>query len=203
MWLHIAKGVVIMMDIATASLRGSVAALEAFEALSLPMVTQAAEALAQALAAGQKLLVFGNGGSAADAQHLAAELINRFLMERPSLPALSLATDSSVLTAIGNDYHFEEIFSKQIKGLGQPGDVALGISTSGRSSNVLKALDVARAKQMLTIGLGGRECIEMAGLCDIMIRVPSDETPRIQEVHGLVIHILCELVDYTLFGRSR
>lgn len=192
-----------MMDIASASLRGSIAALEAFENQGLPVVVQAAEALAQALAAGHKLLVFGNGGSAADAQHLAAELINRFLLERPSLPALALTTDSSVLTAIGNDYHFDEVFSRQVKGLGQAGDVALGISTSGRSPNVLKALAVARAKGMLTIGLGGRECPEMAGLCDIMIRVPSDETPRIQEVHGLVIHILCELVDQKLFGRSR
>ncbi len=192
-----------MLEIASASLRGSVAALEAFQVQGLPLVVQAGEALAQALSAGRKLLVFGNGGSAADAQHMAAELINRFLMERPSLPALALTTDSSVLTAIGNDYHFDEVFAKQVKGLGQPGDVALGISTSGRSPNVLKGLAAARAKQMLTLGLGGRECGEMAGLCDVMIRVPSDETPRIQEVHGLVIHILCELVDYKLFGRSR
>jgi D-sedoheptulose 7-phosphate isomerase len=167
------------------------------------LVVQAGEAMAQSLAAGHKLLVFGNGGSAADAQHLAAELINRFLMERPSLPAVSLTTDSSVLTAIGNDYHFDEVFSKQIKGLGQAGDIALGISTSGRSPNVLKGLAAARTKEMLTIGLGGRQCDEMASLCDVMIRVPSDETPRIQEVHGLVIHILCELVDYKLFGRAR
>jgi len=192
-----------MLELASASLRGSVAALEAFETQGLVLVVQAAEALAQAFATGKKLLTFGNGGSAADAQHLAAELINRFLLERPSLPALALTTDSSVLTAIGNDYHFDEVFAKQIKGLGQPGDVALGISTSGRSPNVIKALGAARAKDLVTIGLGGRECPEMAGLCDIMIRVPSDETPRIQEVHGLVIHILCELVDYKLFGRTR
>lgn len=192
-----------MLELANASLRGSIAALEAFEAEGIPLVVQAAQGLAQAFSSGKKLLVFGNGGSAADAQHLAAELINRFQMERPSLPAVALTTDSSVLTAIGNDYHFDELFAKQIKGLGQQGDVALGISTSGRSPNVLKGLAAARAKGMLTIGLGGRDCPEMAAVCDIMIRVPNDMTPRIQEVHSLVIHILCELVDFKLFGRTR
>lgn len=192
-----------MMDIAAASLKGSIAALEAFEEQGLPLVVQAAQSLAQAFSAGKKLLVFGNGGSAADAQHLAAEMVNRFLMERPSLPALALTTDSSILTAIGNDYHFDEVFAKQVKGLGQSGDVALGISTSGRSPNVQKALAAAKAKGLFTMGLGGRECPEMAALCDIMIRVPSDLTPRIQEVHGLVIHILCELVDQILFGHPR
>ncbi|MBI4798351.1 MAG: D-sedoheptulose 7-phosphate isomerase [Desulfarculus sp.] len=192
-----------MLEQATASLKGSIAALEAFEEQGLPLVVQAAQTLAQAFSAGKKLLVFGNGGSAADAQHLAAEMVNRFLMERPSLPALALTTDSSVLTSIGNDYHFDEIFAKQIKGLGLAGDVALGISTSGRSPNVLKGLAAAKAKGLLTMGLGGRECPDMAALCDIMIRVPSDLTPRIQEVHGLVIHILCELVDQILFGHPR
>ncbi|MBI5521226.1 MAG: D-sedoheptulose 7-phosphate isomerase [Desulfarculus sp.] len=192
-----------MLEQAIASLKGSIAALEAFEEQGLPLVVQAAQTLAQAFSAGKKLLVFGNGGSAADAQHLAAEMVNRFLMERPSLPALALTTDSSVLTSIGNDYHFDETFAKQIKGLGLAGDVALGISTSGRSPNVLKGLAAAKVKGLLTMGLGGRECPEMAALCDIMIRVPSDLTPRIQEVHGLVIHILCELVDQKLFGHPR
>lgn len=192
-----------MLALASASLKGSIAALEAFEAQGLPLVVQAAETMAQAFASGRKLLAFGNGGSAADAQHLTAELMVRFQMERPSLPAVALTTDSSVLTAAGNDYHFDEIFAKQVKGLGQTGDVAVAFSTSGRSPNIIKGLLAARAKGMLTIGLSGREGGDMPPLCDILINAPSDETPRIQEVHALVVHVLCQLVDAKLFGRAK
>lgn len=192
-----------MLALASASLKGSIAALEAFEAQGLPLVVQAAETMAQAFASGRKLLAFGNGGSAADAQHLTAELMVRFQMERPSLPAVALTTDSSVLTAAGNDYHFDEIFAKQVKGLGQTGDVAVAFSTSGRSPNIIKGLLAARTKGMLTIGLSGREGGDMPPLCDILINAPSDETPRIQEVHALVVHVLCQLVDAKLFGRAK
>ncbi len=192
-----------MFDLASASLRRSIAAKEEFASSGLPQVVEAAQAIAAALSAGKKLLVFGNGGSAADAQHLAGEFVNRFLLERPGLPALALSTDTSVITAIGNDYSFDEVFSKQVKALGQMGDVALGISTSGRSPNVIRALAVARSQGLVTIGLTGRQGGEMASLCDVLICAPSEETPRIQEVHGLAIHILCELVDLKLFGRSQ
>lgn len=192
-----------MLALATASLKRSLAVVQDFEGLGLPQVVHAAEAIAQSLAKGGKLLIFGNGGSAADAQHMAGEMVNRFLMERPALPAMALTTDTSVLTAIGNDYSFDEIFVKQVKALGREGDVALGISTSGRSPNVVKALAAARGKGMATLGLSGREGGDMGPLCDVLICAPSDETPRIQEVHALAIHILCELVDIKLFGRAR
>jgi D-sedoheptulose 7-phosphate isomerase len=192
-----------MLALATASLKRSLAVVQDFEGLGLPQVVHAAEAIAQSLAKGGKLLIFGTGGSAADAQHMAGEMVNRFLMERPSLPAIALTTDTSVLTAIGNDYHFDEIFVKQVKALGREGDVALGISTSGRSPNVVKALAAARGKGMTNLGLTGREGGDMGPLCDVLMCAPSEETPRIQEVHALVIHILCELVDIKLFGRAR
>lgn len=192
-----------MLSLATASLKRALAVLAEFEATGLPQVVTAADLISQALAKGGKLLIFGNGGSAADAQHLSGEMVNRFLMERPSLPAIALTTDTSVLTAIGNDYSFDEIFVKQIKGLGKEGDIALGISTSGRSPNVVKALAAARAKGLINIGLTGREGRDMEPLCDCLVCAPSEETPRIQEVHALAIHILCELVDVKLFGRAR
>jgi D-sedoheptulose 7-phosphate isomerase len=168
----------------------------------LEQLVQAAELVGQAFTAGNKLLICGNGGSAADAQHLAAELLNRFVLERPPLPAIALTTDSSILTSIANDYYYEEIFAKQIKGLGAKGDVLLAISTSGRSGNILKGLAAAKNKGMATLGLTGSQAGEMEPLCDVLVQAPSQETPRIQEVHGLVIHLLCELIDLKLFGRS-
>jgi len=192
-----------MLDKARAIVQDSLETHQVFAREGLERVVQAAELIASALAAGGKLLAFGNGGSAADAQHLAGELVNRFLLERPPLPALALTTDTSVLTAIGNDYSFDEIFSKQIKGLGQKGDVALGISTSGRSPNVLIALAAARELGLTTVGLTGRDPGEMASLCDVIICAPSRHTPRIQEIHALVVHLLCELIDLKLFGRSQ
>jgi len=165
-------------------------------------ILEAAKRLVTAFRAGHKLLVFGNGGSAADAQHLAAELVNRFRLERAPLPAVALTTDTSILTAVGNDYAFAEIFAKQVAALGQPGDVALGISTSGRSENVLKALAVAKEKGLFTLGLSGGDGGQMAPYCDLLLCVPSSETPRIQEGHLFFIHLVCELVEEALFGET-
>jgi len=161
-------------------------------------IAAAAEAIADAFKAGRKLLLFGNGGSAADAQHIAAEFMNRFLIERPPLPAIALTTDTSVITSIANDYAFDEIFSKQVKALGRKGDVALGITTSGSSGNVLKALRVAKRLGMITIALTG-EGGKAASLADIPLQIPSRSTPRIQEAHIAVGHILCDLTDTLLF----
>ena len=180
--------------------RQSVAVKEEFIERGLNDTLQAAQLIADAFLNQKKLLIFGNGGSAADAQHMAAEFINRFLMERPELPALALTTDSSALTAIGNDYDFADIFVKQIKGLGQEGDVALGLSTSGSSANVLRGLATARTRGLKTIAMVGGKPADVEPLCDIIISVPSPHTPRVQEVHGLAIHIICEMVDHILFG---
>jgi D-sedoheptulose 7-phosphate isomerase len=160
----------------------------------------AADAVAEALTAGKKLLLFGNGGSAADAQHIAAEFVNRFRMERPPLAAIALTTDTSALTAIGNDYAFAEVFSKQVQALGRPGDVALGISTSGNSENVVTGLRAARKAGLRTIGMTGGGGGKLRELSDILLDVDSPVTARIQETHILMAHILCELVDRILFG---
>jgi len=161
-------------------------------------ILEAAQAIAQAFKAGRKLLIFGNGGSAADSQHIAAEFMNRFLIERPPLPAIALTTDTSVLTSISNDYAFDEVFSKQVKALGRKGDIVLGISTSGASANVQKAFRVAKKIGMITIALtseGGK----IASNADIALTVPSKSTPRLQEAHIAVLHILCDLTDTLLF----
>ena len=165
------------------------------------LVLQAAEQLSQCIASGHKILIFGNGGSAADAQHMAAEFVNRFKIERTPLPALALTTDSSVLTSIGNDYSFDEIFRKQIQALGQKSDIAIGISTSGNSPNVIKAMEAARKAEMFTMGLSGRGG-ELAQSCAMAFCVESDITARIQEVHITLIHVLCELVERILFPEA-
>jgi D-sedoheptulose 7-phosphate isomerase len=162
-------------------------------------VTAAARMLATAFQNGKKLLLFGNGGSAADAQHLAAEFVNRFQVERPPLPAMALTTDTSILTAIGNDYDFNDIFVKQIQALGQKGDVAWGISTSGNSPNVVQALARARQQGLSTLAVCGRDGGKMVPLADIALVVRSNDTPRIQEVQLTIGHILCDLVDFLLF----
>ncbi len=159
---------------------------------------QAAELIAGRLATGHKIMLFGNGGSAADAQHIAAEFVNRFTIERPPLAAMALTTDTSILTSIGNDYGFDEVFSKQIRALGQKGDIALGISTSGNSANVLKAFKAARNAGIFTLGMTGRGG-KIKGLADMTLTVASEVTARIQETHILMGHILCELVDRILF----
>lgn len=161
-------------------------------------ILEAAQAIAHAFKAGRKVLLFGNGGSAADAQHIAAEFMNRFQIERPPLPAIALTTDTSILTSISNDYAFEEVFSKQVKALGKKGDIAIGISTSGNSANVLKAFRAAKKMGMITIAItaeGGK----MASNADIPLAVPSRSIPRIQEAHIAIGHILCDLTDTLLF----
>ena len=149
--------------------------------------------------AGNKLFFFGNGGSAADAQHLAAEFVNRYIMDRPPLPAIALTTDTSILTSVSNDFSFSEVFAKQLKALGREGDVAVGISTSGTSPNIIKAFEVAKEMGMKTIALTGNDGGSLVKIADVSLIVPSSSTPRIQEVHILIGHILCELVEHYLF----
>ena len=156
--------------------------------------------LADALSKGNKLLVMGNGGSAADAQHFAAEIVGRFKLERPALPAIALSTDTSILTAIGNDYGFDHVFRRQIEAFAAPGDVVVGISTSGSSQNVYGALLLARERGCRTIGLLGRDGGTIAGIVDIPLTVPVQDTPRVQEAHITIIHIICEIVERRLFG---
>ena len=162
-------------------------------------VAAAARLLADTLSTGGKVLIFGNGGSAADSQHIAAEFVNRFQVERPPLAALALTTDTSILTSIANDYAFAEVFAKQVQALGRPGDVAWGLSTSGSSLNVVLALERARALGLKTLALSGGNGGPVAAQADLAIVVPSRNTPRIQEVHITVGHVLCDLVDYLLF----
>ena len=166
------------------------------------LIAETAEKMAQALRDGRKVLLFGNGGSAADAQHIAAEFVGRFIPDRIPLPALSLATDTSALTALGNDYGYDAVFSRQVHALGNAGDIAIGISTSGNSPNVLAAIDVARSRSLLTIGLTGQDGGKMNGRTDILFRVPSRMTPRIQETHITLGHVLCELIDRELFPEA-
>ena len=171
----------------------------------VPAIVQAAETMAQALSCEAKILSCGNGGSAADAQHFSAELLNRFEMERPGLAAIALTTDSSTLTSIGNDYAFEQVFSKQVYALAREGDVLLAISTSGNSPNIVTAMAAAQERGIATIALTGRDGGRMAaclGSGDVEIRVPSETTARIQEVHILVLHCLCDLIDHLLFGKE-
>ena len=151
---------------------------------------------------GGKLLIAGNGGSAADAQHIAGELVSKFYFDRPALPAIALTTDTSIITAIGNDYGYENLFSRQIEGNGVAGDVFLGISTSGNSPNILKAIDAAKKKDIKTIGLIGDKTCKMDEVCDYIIKVPSQETPRIQEVHILIGHIICAYVERGIFAEK-
>lgn len=176
--------------------------LQALEALSTP-IAQAAERIVQCLLDDGKVLSCGNGGSAGDAQHFSSEMLNRFEMERPGLAAISLATDNSTLTAIANDYDYDQIFSKQVRALGHAGDCLLAISTSGKSRNVLEAVHAARERDMTVIALSGKSGGQLADLLtinDIHICVPSDNTARIQEVHLLSIHCLCDAIDCLLLG---
>jgi len=172
--------------------------LESEEYLSV--VVAAADAMTKGLRSGNKILFFGNGGSAADAQHLAAELSGRFMRERPSLSGWALTTNSSALTAIGNDYSFEDIFARQLEGIGSTGDIAFAISTSGNSLNVIKAVEVARRRNLISIALAGKSGGRLRDLVDHCICIPSDHTPRIQEAHILTGHILCELIEEEMFG---
>ncbi|MDD1504959.1 D-sedoheptulose 7-phosphate isomerase [Lysinibacillus sp. CNPSo 3705] len=151
---------------------------------------------------GNKIMLAGNGGSAADAQHIAGELVSRFYFDRPGLPSLALTTDSSILTAIGNDYGYERLFSRQIQANGIAGDMFIGISTSGNSANVIKALEECKDKNIITVGLTGAHGGKMDELCDYCIKVPSIETPRIQEAHILIGHIICSIIEEAIFGQG-
>ncbi len=195
----------IKTDIFTGMAR-SIAAKEAFVKQSADDIIRVAGWIQASLEQGGTLLLFGNGGSAADAQHLAAEFVNRFLINRRPLAALALTTDSSILTAVANDFSYEMIFSKQIEALGKPEDLALGISTSGNSPNVIKGIEAARAIGMKTVGLTGgtlRPGGTLADICDLVLNVPSDFTPHIQESHLWVEHMLCEIVEKQMFGSNQ
>lgn len=177
---------------------------QAMAELATP-ISEAVELMVTRLTAGHKILSCGNGGSAADAQHLSAELLCRFEMERPSLPAIALTTDTSALTAISNDYHYDQIFAKQLSSLGNKGDILVAISTSGNSANVVAAINMAHQREVSVIALTGRDGGNMATLLngdDVEIRVPSDVTARIQEVHLLTIHCLCDQIDQQMFGQD-
>ena len=165
-------------------------------------ILKLASTLAGRLRAGGKVLFFGNGGSAADAQHMAAEFVGRFIPDRPPLPAMSLSTDTSILTALGNDYGYDQIFARQIDAYGRSGDVAIGISTSGNSENVLTGIGAARRENLYTVGFTGQDGGKMAGQVDVLFCVPSKITPRIQETHILLGHSLCELIDRNLFPEA-
>jgi len=194
-----------MKTLISINLVQSIMAKEAFAKESTETIVTAADWIRETFEDGGKLLIFGNGGSAADAQHMAAEFVNRFLINRRPLPALALTTDTSILTSIGNDFSFDHIFAKQVQALAKPEDLALGISTSGTSANVAKAMAAAREKGLRTIALTGgtkNPGGDLTATCDLILNVPSDSTPHIQEVHLWVEHLLCEMVETTMFGNN-
>jgi D-sedoheptulose 7-phosphate isomerase len=191
-----------MKNIITRALNESLRAKEDFVRKNTSALIHLAEDIAEAFRNDRKLMMCGNGGSAADAQHFAAEFVNRFQIERHPLPALALTTDSSIITSVANDYRYEEVFSKQIQALGVQGDILLAISTSGRSGNILSAIRTARDKGIYTVGLTGGDGGDMVKLVDLALVVESDRTPRVQEAHVLAGHLICELVDYILFLRD-
>jgi len=187
-----------MKNIVLDILEESIRVKDRFIKDNISLILRGSDMLVSCITSGHKILIFGNGGSAADAQHIAAEFVNRFQIERPPLAALALTTDTSIITSIGNDYHFDDIFSKQINALGKKDDVAIGISTSGSSKNVIQAIYAAGKIGMVTIGLTGRGG-ELAQCADLVFSVKSDITARIQEAHIVLGHILCDLVDRILF----
>jgi len=188
-----------MKNIITKALNESLRVKEDFVRKNTSALIHLAEDISEAFRNDRKLMICGNGGSAADAQHFAAEFVNRFQMERRPLPALALTTDSSIITSVANDYRYEEVFSKQIQALGVEGDILLAISTSGKSGNILSAIRTAREKGLYTVGLTGGDGGDMVKLVDLALVVESDRTPRVQEAHVLAGHLICELVDYILF----
>ena len=188
-------------DLVIATLADTIALHERVKQSDLRPVLAAAAAIVEALGRGGKLLLFGNGGSAADAQHVAAELVGRFQATRAALSAIALTTDTSVLTSVANDEAFASVFARQIEALGREGDVALGISTSGRSPNVVSALDAARTRGLRTIALTGRDGGAIGRAAEIHINVPSDSTARVQEVHRTLLHVICDLVGRAFVDR--
>jgi len=179
-------------------LEESIKAKEHFVKNNVDLIVKASEMMANCISSGHKILLFGNGGSAADAQHIAAEFMNRFIIERPPIAAIALTTDASILTSIGNDYSFDDIFSKQILAIGKPDDIAIGISTSGTSKNVIKAMKTAKDMGLFTISMTGAKG-SLADYSDIIFSVSLGITPRIQETHNILGHILCDLVDRILY----
>ena len=168
----------------------------------LDAAAEVAVRLVEAYRAGRKMILFGNGGSAADAQHIAAELTGHFYLDRPPLPALALTVDTSALTAIGNDYGFDSVYARQVQALGVPGDVAIGLTTSGNSKNVVAGLEAARSAGLVTVALTGRNGGRAGEVADVCVRVPSDDTPRIQESHTLLGHTWAEIVEAAMFGEG-
>lgn len=166
----------------------------------LKQIENVAEACIQSLRNGKKILLAGNGGSAADAQHIAGEFVSRFAFDRPGLPAIALTTDTSILTAIGNDYGYDKLFARQIQAHGQKGDIFIGYSTSGKSPNILLALEEARRRDLVCVGFTGNRSVQMKKTCHHLLEVPSDVTPRIQEGHAVLGHILCGLVEKAIFS---
>ena len=188
-------------EIINTELLSHIQTLEQTISQSTPLIIELVECLVQCFRNGNKLLLCGNGGSAADAQHVAAEFINRFRFDRPALPAIALTTDTSILTAIGNDSSFDFVFSRQVEAFAVKGDILVGISTSGGSANVLKALDAARTKSVTTVGFTGEKGRNTMGAkCDYCLVIPSDDTARIQECHEFVWHVICGAVENQLFG---
>ena len=190
-------------DVITASLKETASLLVQLPADQVDRIARLAAMCTDAVRAGRKIIWFGNGGSATQSQHMAGEFVGRFLKQRRSLPSISLTENMASVTAIGNDYSFDELFSRQVEGLSQPGDVAVGLSTSGNSPNVVAGLKRARELQVATIGLTGGTGGKMVGLCDVCIIVPSTVTARIQEVHLTIGHILCALVEDGLLAQTR
>lgn len=185
-------------DLVRAIFGETVAAHDRFAAVGTHDLVRAADAISRALATGHKVLAFGNGGSASDAEHLVAELVGRFEGERRPLAAIALTANSSVMTAVSNDYTYAHVFVRQIEALGVAGDVAFGISTSGRSANVERALGVAKTRGLTTVALTGRDGGRMGAAADIHVNVPHDSTPRVQEVHRTILHAICSLIDLSV-----
>ncbi len=190
-----------MKSIIELALKGVTKALDETVSEQCHVIQAIASSIGSCLKNRGKVLLCGNGGSAADCQHIAAEFVNRFKMERSPLPAVALTTDTSILTAIANDYSFSQVFAKQVQALGKMGDVLLAISTSGSSSNILEALEIARQLNIVTVGFTGAADSKMEGLCDMILKVASRDTPRIQEVHIFCAHVICDMVERSLFGR--
>jgi len=192
-----------MQEKITKAFEESISVKEKFFKENVEAIMEASKMIASAFTEGKKLLLFGNGGSATDASHMAAEFVNRFKRERPGLPAIALTTDMAVITSIANDYDYSEIFARQIKSLSDEGDVVLAISTSGRSGNVLKAMDVAKRRKLKTIVFTGAKGEKFASKADCAFIVPSDNTPRVQETHITLGHVLCQMVEEILFESPR
>jgi D-sedoheptulose 7-phosphate isomerase len=191
-----------MLNIVKSQIESSIKTKQAMlqDPALLDTIVKAATVATEAYKNGNKTLLAGNGGSAADAQHIAGEFVSRFYFDRPGIPSIALSTDTSIITAIGNDYGYEKLFARQVQAHGVKGDVFIGISTSGNSPNILKALEICKQQGVISIGLTGASGGKMSELCDICIKVPSSETPRIQESHIVIGHIICCIVEEAMFG---